>query len=854
MPANRRDFLRQAGAGLGLAAGSVVALSSSQAAETKAARAKSASKPAPSTVNVAVRMNETTDQKTPPLPPENELSRRCLRMLQQWIPVGVSYFYPWPVRPNCGHFFGGAHWYGQETAFPAEALAWASTSPEYDESVTGVPRDKLRQMVLQAVRYLAFTHDTGPADCVRPAVGLGRRENCNTKWGEHGKGFFRESQCGQTVAAMGRICMLLREHVDEETWMMVARVHADYAARFGAMLPQSGVYVNTQLEENGWTAVGLTACALLLSRHKQAPAWEAMARRWMFATCAAPQDAKDQGRVGASRVPSLVGTNFTILPDYWAENHGVVHPSYTGYAVHSMKTMGCQLRLWGRDLPPELLWNRRRVYESLKPLTDASGYLLPVQGMDWHHLPTVGYMALHAAAAVLLDDPEAAALERRALRNTELRQQGNGGRLYDKAFAEKAHDVQDPMIMREITANAIGDVYALHRLFGPGPTPTPEEQLERRLHGVRVFPHAGFVHHRHARGQTSLSWRNSIMALPLTREGIYTVAPASNTWLGVPAVEGRPDSHRLVSVNVDQSAHGFAAALVVDRCQESLRQEVLLASLPDGRVLSWERFSALEDLVLQSLQQGWLRITNETFPRLGPNSRGLRRLYHPAGAKDYKGGLADSPAADIIDRLDRPSWLNVDDRLGIRFVGSGETVYHNRHYHKPYHAIADDLVLSRLEGKRPLRAGQSTGPLAALLIPEQNHADTAAADLCVLTGTAQTACLAADDCLAAANFAPEQCLCSFTRKRPELIGAFVGASIEAKAGSLEARILLPSRSARLLVAASMLRIEGDVRIDTTADGRIYATNCGAQPASVQVAQGKNSGKRQSLAPGEVKLL
>jgi hypothetical protein len=112
-------------------------------------------------------------------------------MLEKWIPVGASYFAPWPDRPNCGHFFGGAHWYGQETAFPAEALAWACTSPEYNESATGISRDQVRQMALQAVRYLAFTHDTGPADCVRPAQGLGRRENFNTKWGERGKGFFR---------------------------------------------------------------------------------------------------------------------------------------------------------------------------------------------------------------------------------------------------------------------------------------------------------------------------------------------------------------------------------------------------------------------------------------------------------------------------------------------------------------------------------------------------------------------------------------------------------------------------------------------------------------------------------------
>jgi hypothetical protein len=371
---------------------------------------------------------------------------------------------------------------------------------------------------------------------------------------------------------------------------------------------------------------------------------------------------------------------------------------------------------------------------------------------------------------------------------------------------------------------------------------------------VRIFPHAGFVHHRHARGQTSLSWRNSIMALPLTREGIYTIAPAGNTWLGMPVVEGRPDSHRLVSASVEQSDHGFAAALLVDRCQESLRQQVLLASLPDGRMLSWESFLALEDLSLESLHQGMLRITNETFPRLGANSRGVRRLYHPHGSKDYRGGLGDSPASDIIDRLGRPSWLNVDDRMGIRFTAPAETVYHNRHYHKPYHAITDELTLSRLAGKQPLRAGAATPPLAALLMPEQGHADTPAAELRVLAGPAQTACLAGEGCLAAANFAPGQCLCLFTGKRPELVDAYVGASVEVKAGKLSVRVGVPGRSARLLLATSLLRVEGDARIDVAADGRIYAANAGQHPAIVEIVRPEGSGKRQSLRPGEAKLL
>ena len=200
-----------------------------------------------------VRLTDTTDLQHPQLPDtENDMSRRYLRMIEQWIPTGIAYFADWPDRPNCGHFFGGCHWYGIETISCAETFAYASTSPEYDEASTGVSRDTLREMAIKSVRYLCYTHDSGPEDCVRPSEGLGRPENCGTKWGERGKGFFRESQCGSTVAGLARICLLLREWIDRETWMMVARVHEDYAARFGAMAPKSGVYTDTQMEENAW--------------------------------------------------------------------------------------------------------------------------------------------------------------------------------------------------------------------------------------------------------------------------------------------------------------------------------------------------------------------------------------------------------------------------------------------------------------------------------------------------------------------------------------------------------------------------------------------------------------------------
>ncbi|MYD60306.1 MAG: hypothetical protein F4W91_04645 [Gemmatimonadetes bacterium] len=797
-----------------------------------------------------VRMTDITDLQHPHLPDtENEMSRRYLRMIEQWIPTGIAYFADWPDRPNCGHFFGGCHWYGIETISCAETFAYASTSPEYDEASTGVSRDTLREMAIKGVRYLCFTHDSGPEDCVRPSEGLGRTENCGTKWGERGKGFFRESQCGSTVAGLARICLLLREWIDRETYMMVARVHEDYAARFGDMAPKSGVYTDTQMEENAWTSHGLTSCFLFLSEHADAATWEATARRWMFSTCAAPQDAKDLGLVGRETARTLTGKIFTALPDYLAENHGMVHPSYTASGLSPLMSVGCLYQLWGRELPPELFWNKRRVYENLKALTDGGGYAQAVQGMDWHYLNIFATIAAHAIAAVYFDDADAAALERLGLEHAERRQRGNGGRMYDQALAQRAHDQQDPMIMREVSISGAAGLYLLHRLLGPGPSPAPTAEMESRLSGVCHFPHGGFVHHRHPHGQTSFAWRNSIMALPLTREGIYTIAPCSDTWLGTPIVQNRPDSHRLKTVRIAEYDDSFAAALVIDRCQESLRQHVLFASLPDGRILSFEKFTAREELVLEELNQGFLRITNEHFSHLAPNCRGERVLYRPDGETRYAGWHGESESDDIIDNLSQPPYLNIDNRLGIHFTGNGDTIYHNRHYFNPYRAIADDLTLSRLSGEKPLRAGEEAGRLTALLIPEQTAADTPDTPFEILTASEDGVGLIAQGYLAAANFGTSQQICTFTANRTEQLPIFPGTILETHGNRARYRIPISGESACLLRATQRLNIEGDVRIDAISDGALYVSS--SEHAKVKIA---GEDRTHTIGCGEIRRI
>jgi hypothetical protein len=307
-------------------------------------------------------------------------------------------------------------------------------------------------------------------------------------------------------------------------------------------------------------------------------------------------------------------------------------------------------------------------------------------------------------------------------------------------------------------------------------------------------------------------------------------------------------------VKIAESDLGFAAALVMHRCQESLRQCVLFASLPDGRILSWESFLALEDLVLESLNQGFLCITNETFRRLRPNSRGERTLYRAEGEKDYKGWLGGAESDDRIDRLGRPEWLNIDDRLGIRFAGPGETIYHNRHYFRPYRAVADDLTLPRLEEARTLRAGEATRPLAALLVPEQKHAETPASQLCVLAGPENSACLAADGYLAAANFGAASRVCSFTTERSEIVPAYDGATVDVARRTMRCGVRLSAWAACLLEASRAVRLEGDARIDTTLEGAICIRNNSSRPVHAEVVTGAGAGARVTVAPGKVETI
>lgn len=60
--------------------------------------------------------------------------------------------------------------------------------------------------------------------------------------------------------------------------------------------------------------------------------------------------------------------------------------------------------------------------------------------------------------------------------------------------------------------------------------------------------------------------------------------------------------------------------------------------------------------------------------------------------------------------------------------------------------------------------------------------------------------------------------------------------------------------AQYFEAAATLRLDGDVRTDANAAGAVYVTNLGKQTASVEIMGAAGAGRKESLRPGEIKML
>ncbi|MDA0745616.1 MAG: hypothetical protein O2954_03800 [bacterium] len=653
---------------------------------------------------------------------ENALSRRYLSIITRWIPVAMRYYTPWPDRPDCGYFFGGVFAYGLDVSMSLTSIALAASSPEFDPALAGASADELRQTVRRGLRFLCFTHDTGPEDCVRPNAGWGAS---NTKWGERGKGFFQESQCGRTISEMAMAAALVRDLLDAEDRSMLAAIATDYLERYSEMDPKAGVYFNTQTEENAWTALGLVGSLVLVPDHPQKAALWERAKLWMFRTNTRPEDAFDQTPFADGKtVSQFCGRTFTAHPDGTAENHGFVHPSYMGSGIVLPGKALNLLHLYQKEVPPHIFWRMQDVYHLLKSWSDSSGAPHCPQGMDWPYFAYPSECLLHTVGNLYLNDADAALLEQKTLQIVERSSAAHGGRMVTEEVVERTGFGARPTLMIERMCDHLAQSCLAHRIHGEGQSPSTSEDFERRMRGVTVYPQGGTLIHRHTHGITSFSWRNRTMILPAPPEGREILCAADTALLAKIRVSGKAESTHPVALKIRENPNSASAVLIQDLAERTVRRTVCFATLPDGTCLTAEWLTARESITVERVEQGRLNIINDGFFGHHKNLRGHRTLYHPNGQHTFEGYVTGNESDDETLDLPATGWINIDNRFGIMYRSSAPGQYRNHHAFNPWRAVEDTLSLNLLTEPHSFQPGEEIAHLITLFIPEQSHAET----------------------------------------------------------------------------------------------------------------------------------
>ncbi|RAV23004.1 hypothetical protein [Paenibacillus contaminans] len=635
----------------------------------------------------------------------SETAERFYGVLQRWIPFAVRQYGTWNGRPNCGHFFGGTFWYQADTAHTAAVLAIVAKLGDYNEAAAGVSKESLNHMAVSAIRYMGFTHDTGPEDCVRAEGVL--PYTSGKKWGGQGDNFFMASQNGRSVAAMAVAAWLLWDELDIETKLLVQNVTASYADRWCDDEPRNGVYYDTQCEENAWTSAGISAAMALFPDHPHQEAWQRGFAAWAINSVTTYQDrlADPSGLIDTPH-GNLVKT-VTFHPDFTSENHAFVHPSYF-CAGTNLRAIHAVFAFMGQTaVMPEAVHNNVPLYErTVKVWAQFDGLAVPVQGQDWWYNRQHERQLTHTILNVLHGNADAARYAVEALDMIEKLQLSNSkGALLEENGEECVINREHAQFAKDLEHGSAYDIavsYLLHAFGGPGTAPSEKSEMAERMAGVYVYPHGGSIVHRTSDTFTSFTWRNNVMALSLPQKSVWNVTPLYASFTGTVDMEGGSGRQGLTNEHIVRYVEqeritpyeqGFGAVVTIPRGGGELMQDVAFVALPDGGSVYAERFRVTKACRLQNWRTGLIGIRNERYEKLPELAPGRRTLYTPDGEETFE-GFYGRGEPDRIHSFGRPAYINVDHEIGYLLFGSSGVRYVNRHVYPKWKGVEDILVLN----------------------------------------------------------------------------------------------------------------------------------------------------------------
>lgn len=481
------------------------------------------------------------------------------------------------------------------------------------------------------LRFVAPTHSAGPLTA-----------NDGQKWQAQWQSALWAFQAGQAA-------WLVWDRLDAELQAQLANMLAVEADRFLTWDPPHQVKDDTKAEENAWDSLVVSLAACMLSQHPHAAAWHTAAQRWQLSSFLTEADTHSDRRVDGQPISAgHFGAN--IHPDFTLENHDRVHPSY----MACIGLLLCQdpvYRWAGRAAPEALRYNAEPIYDHLKFLTHPDGRTHFPNGQDWE-LHRV-FPSLNAQMNVLFGDAEAALLERDALTTCERMQARtpDGRTLLAGEFFFPS--------LPGMYANDYATTFLQHLTAGEGVPPVSAAAFQRRLAGVRNFQYGEFIAQRTPAGFTSFSWGRRVMGQAIPFANDLLGSPLESGFVGT-INAGKPSAAVVELVNIVTGREHYVVAALVGRAQGAVAQQIVFASLPEGRVVYAERLVARRAVKLTQLETGDSGVLNE------PEwvYQGAPRHLHFAGGAWLVNGLKPTLARDLPG-----SWVNVDDRWGFAAAG-----------------------------------------------------------------------------------------------------------------------------------------------------------------------------------------
>jgi hypothetical protein len=559
-----------------------------------------------------------------------------------------------------------------------EGFAFLFRFGPYDETTVGVTRKELfTQTIVPMMRYLTATHVTGD-----------RPTSDGRKWGDHW-------QSAHWAQMLGRAAWWLWEDLPEDLRRDVRRIIVHEAERFVDATPPHNLRNDTKAEENAWNSMIFNAALVLMPDDPRRTKWEDAFQRWTMSAFLRPAD-EHSARLVDGRPVSDRFTGANIHDDFTLENHGIVHPNYMG--TFSL-TLGASLEcaLSGRKPPEALLHNVRELHANLKWFQLPDGGCVFPNGQDWAVFQHPSALKLYVPMAVYAQDPDAWSMVEVCLAVTEKMQaRGRDGAIY--VPEEIVYRGSQQAIFAELGRCWLMLQTAARIVDAPQP-----------LRGVKRLDSAKIIIHRTPIAIHSVSWGPVVMAQCVPWRMDRVVSPDQRDGVGQVRLKGDKKDLpvKLVSADVQNSADGFTAELVVDH-GDAIRANLRFRSNADGSFIIGEKLTALRDATTTEIATGLVGVLNDPFWVYESRRRKIALGDAIAEVPALSGKTLKTKGVRQID-VDGALKIGSTAPLVARYVGT-KKIERGR--------ATDKLYFNYLGGERRWAKGQVISTFEATVTPQ----------------------------------------------------------------------------------------------------------------------------------------